>query len=57
MLLTSTLGPEHVSTVIGVNNLANAYRDAGRLADALPMLEDTLKTMKTRLGVDHPHTK
>ena len=52
----ATLGPEHVSTVIGVNNLANAYRDAGRLADALPMLEDTLKTMKARLGPDHPHT-
>ena len=29
---------------------------AGRLADALPMLEDTLETMKARLGPDHPHT-
>jgi tetratricopeptide (TPR) repeat protein len=39
-----------------MNNLATAYLSAGRLADALPLLESTLKGQKAALGPDHPDT-
>jgi hypothetical protein len=32
------------------------YRDAGRWPDALPLLEETLKLRKAKLGPDHPDT-
>jgi tetratricopeptide (TPR) repeat protein len=39
-----------------MNNLARAYQDAGKLDLALPLLEETLKLMKEKLGADHPTT-
>ena len=39
-----------------MNNLAMAYRDAGRPTEALPLLEETLKLQKAKLGPDHPDT-
>ena len=39
-----------------MNNLAGAYRDAGRLDKALPLIEETLKLTKAKLGPDHPDT-
>jgi tetratricopeptide (TPR) repeat protein len=39
-----------------MNNLANGYRAAGKLDLALPLLEETLKLMKAKLGADHPDT-
>ncbi len=39
-----------------MNNLATAYRDAGKLDLALPLFEQTLTLRKTKLGPDHPHT-
>jgi tetratricopeptide (TPR) repeat protein len=39
-----------------MNNLASAYRSAGKPDRALPLLEETLKLTKAKLGADHPHT-
>jgi tetratricopeptide (TPR) repeat protein len=36
--------------------LARAYQAAGRLAEAAPLFEETLKLMKEQLGPSHPHT-
>ena len=32
------------------------YRDAGKLDQALPLFEETLKLTKAKLGPDHPDT-
>jgi eukaryotic-like serine/threonine-protein kinase len=39
-----------------MNNLAVAYRVAGKLDRALPLLEETLQLRKAKLGVDHADT-
>ena len=39
-----------------MNNLALAYRDTGRLKEALTLYEETLKRTKAKLGPDHPLT-
>jgi tetratricopeptide (TPR) repeat protein len=39
-----------------MNNLAAAYKDAGKLDRALPLYETTLRRMKARHGPDHPYT-
>ena len=39
-----------------MNNLALAYQECGRADDALPLLEETLKLRKVKLGPDHPDT-
>jgi tetratricopeptide (TPR) repeat protein len=39
-----------------MNNLAEAYRAAGKLEQALPLSERAFKLMKARLGADHPDT-
>ncbi len=54
--LSRTLGPDHPDTLANRNNLALAYRDAGRNAEAIALLETTLKLRKARLGSDHPDT-
>ena len=51
-----TLGPDHPHTLASRNNLASAYQDAGRLDEAIPLLEQTLKDRAHILGPDHPHT-
>ncbi len=33
-----------------MNNLASAYQDAGRLAEALPLFEETLKRRQAKLA-------
>ena len=38
------------------NNLAMAYRAAGRTAEAIPLLERTLADCERMLGADHPDT-
>ena len=37
-------------------NLATAYGAAGRTAEALTLLKEMLKLMRSKLGPDHPHT-
>jgi tetratricopeptide (TPR) repeat protein len=39
-----------------MNNLAGAYQAAGKLDLALPLLEETLKLQKAKLGAEHPLT-
>jgi len=39
-----------------MGNLAHAYSDAGRLADALPLHEETRKRLEAQFGPDHLHT-
>lgn len=51
-----TLGPDHPSTLASRNNLANAYRDAGRLDEAIALYEQTLEDRTRILGPHHPHT-
>jgi serine/threonine protein kinase/tetratricopeptide (TPR) repeat protein len=54
--LARVLGPNHPYTLTSRNNLAVAYSDAGRTADAITLLEMTLKTRESKLGPDHPDT-
>ena len=39
-----------------MNNLAFAYKDAGRLDKALPLFKETLRLRTVKLGADHPDT-
>jgi tetratricopeptide (TPR) repeat protein len=39
-----------------MNNLAGAYQEAGRQAEAIPVYEQTLALSKSKLGLEHPHT-
>ena len=50
------LGPDHPDTLITRNNLATAYRDAGRLEEPSPCYEQTLTDRERILGPDHPDT-
>ena len=51
-----TLGPDHPSTLASRNNLAGAYRDAGRLDEAIALYEQILEDSIRVLGLDHPRT-
>jgi tetratricopeptide (TPR) repeat protein len=50
------LGPDHPSTLNSRNDLALAYRAAGRAAEAIPLFERTLADCERVLGPDHPST-
>ncbi|MBX7106706.1 MAG: tetratricopeptide repeat protein, partial [Gemmataceae bacterium] len=50
------LGPDHPDTLGAMDNLAVGYQDAGRLMEALPLFEETLRLRKAKLGPDHPDT-
>jgi tetratricopeptide (TPR) repeat protein len=50
------LGPAHPRTLASRGNLAHAYQEAGRLAEALPLLERTLADFEQVLGPAHPDT-
>jgi tRNA A-37 threonylcarbamoyl transferase component Bud32 len=54
--LARTLGPDHPDTLSSRNDLAEAYHDAGRIAEATTLHEATLKLFEARLGFDHPET-
>ena len=54
--LELALGAGHPDTLTAQNNLAAAYRDAGRLAEAIPLFERTLAARERLLGPDHPST-
>ena len=51
-----TLGPDHPSTLASRNNLAGAYRDAGRLDEAIALYEQILEDRTRILGPHHPNT-
>jgi Tetratricopeptide repeat len=48
------LGTDHPGTRGSRNDLAAAYRAAGRTAEAIPLLERTLADFERLLGTDHP---
>jgi tetratricopeptide (TPR) repeat protein len=50
------LGEAHPSTLTSRNNLAAAYRDAGRVGEAIPLFERTLADRERVLGETHPDT-
>ncbi len=50
------LGADHPNTLTSRNNLAYAYRSAGRLTDAIPLYEQTAADRQRVLGADHPNT-
>src|SRR5205823_13119443 len=50
------LGPDHPSTLGSRNNLANAYRAAGRAEKAVALHEQVLAARQRLLGPDHPDT-
>ena len=51
------LGADHPHTLTARNNLAAAYRVAGDLGRAIPLLEQALADSERVLGADHPQTK
>jgi tetratricopeptide (TPR) repeat protein len=50
------LGPDHPDTLVSRNNLAAAYRAAGRIGEAITLHEQTLDTFERVLGPEHPDT-
>ena len=50
------LGPDHPDTLTTLNNLAVAYRSAGRLPEAIALFERVRDGRIAKLGPDHPDT-
>ena len=50
------LGPDDPDTLNARNNLAVAYKSAGRLAEAIELYEQVLAERERVLGADHPDT-
>jgi tetratricopeptide (TPR) repeat protein len=50
------LGPSHPETLYIRDNLAAAYHNVGRTAEAIKLQEATLKLCEAKLGHDHPDT-
>ena len=50
------LGLDHPDTLDSRNNLATAYRDAGRAAEAIPLFEQILAAGSGCWAPDHPST-
>ena len=50
------LGRDHPDTLTSRNNLAYAYRSAGRLGEAIPLYQEVLAGRGRVLGPDHPDT-
>jgi serine/threonine protein kinase len=54
--LERTLGPDHYKTLVTLNNLAVAYRDAGKFPEAIALLERVRDASIAKLGPDDPNT-
>src|SRR5262249_21924599 len=54
--LQSRLGPEHPGTLISRGNLAIAFHEAGRTAEAIELFEETLPVFVSKFGPNHPET-
>ncbi|MGK8511272.1 tetratricopeptide repeat protein [Nocardia asiatica] len=50
------LGTDHPATLTSRNNLAYAYQETGRVAEAVPLYERNLADRERVLGTDHPAT-
>jgi tRNA A-37 threonylcarbamoyl transferase component Bud32 len=54
--LECTTGPDSAATLTALCHLATIYRDAGRLREAITLLERVRDAELTRLGPEHPDT-
>ena len=54
--LDRLLGPDDPDTMRSRADLARAYREAGQLADAVPLVERTLAARERLFGAGHPST-
>ena len=54
--MRSTLGDDHLATLIASNNLARAYAAAGRTNDSIELYETTVEKLRRKLTPDHPTT-
>ena len=54
--LEGTRAPDHPDTLASRNNLAGAYREAGRPNEAIDLHKQAVKNRTRILGEDHPHT-
>jgi tetratricopeptide (TPR) repeat protein len=52
-----TLGENHSSVAIGLNNLAELYKTQGKISAAEPLLISALMILEKSLGETHPTTK
>ena len=52
-----SLGPDHPSVAISLNNLAQLLQATNRLAEAEPSIRRSLEIFTASLGPDHPNTK
>ncbi|MBH0780981.1 tetratricopeptide repeat protein [Nocardia bovistercoris] len=55
-LAEQNYGIDHTQTTICRDELANAYRSAGRLDEAIPLVERILTDFEMVLGDEHPNT-
>jgi hypothetical protein len=53
-LAKAKLGADHPDTLVMMDNLGTAYRDAGRLAEALLTFEQELKPRQSQAGLSAP---
>jgi tetratricopeptide (TPR) repeat protein len=54
--LDRLLGPDDPDTIRARNDLARAYRETGRVADAVPLVEQVLSARERLFGADDPRT-
>ena len=54
--LEGLLGPDHPDTLASRNNLAGAYKSAGRLDEAIALYKHVIADCTRVLGDDHPNT-
>jgi Tetratricopeptide repeat len=54
--LEDRLGPDDPGTIRARNDLARAYWETGRVADAVPLVEAILAARQQQLGTDDPRT-
>ncbi len=55
-LRRQALGPDHPDTLRTADDLAHIHMDAGRLPQALALLNETWERRQSKLGPDHPDT-
>ena len=54
--LERLLGPEHPDTIRARSDLARAYHQTGRVADAVPLVEQVLTAREQLFGAEHART-
>jgi tetratricopeptide (TPR) repeat protein len=54
--MKARLGPDHPNTLHILNNLASAYREVGKLPEAIALFERVRDARIAKLGPDHPDT-